>query len=131
MKAPILRSSILLALFATAMLAPAAVEAQGATEVTPVVAATPTVATPDAVSPAPTLGAALAPSGVTSRLKVAPVDVSTSSLAAGENVGTTRAMMGAGLAAVVIGLIVGGDVGTLIAVGGALFALIGLYRYMQ
>ena len=83
------------------------------------------------VGTAPALGASFAPVGVTSKTAIAPVDMPKHSMSTGEGVGTNRAMMGAGIAAVLIGLIVGGDVGTLIAVGGAIFALVGLYRYMR
>ena len=45
--------------------------------------------------------------------------------------GQAGAMMIAGGAAVVVGLIIGDDVGTLIAVGGAVVGLYGLYLYMK
>ncbi|MFN8579710.1 MAG: hypothetical protein U0163_01850 [Gemmatimonadaceae bacterium] len=46
---------------------------------------------------------------------------------AGENV----ALMGAGIAGVVIGLLVGGDGGHILALGGGVVAIVGLYRYLQ
>jgi hypothetical protein len=48
-------------------------------------------------------------------------------LGAGKNV----ALMGVGAAAVVIGLLVGDDAGTGIAVGGGLLGLYGLYRFLK
>lgn len=45
--------------------------------------------------------------------------------------GTAGAMMIAGGAAVIVGLIIGDDVGTLIAVGGAVVGLYGLYMYLK
>lgn len=49
----------------------------------------------------------------------------------GENVGPNLALMGVGAAAVVVGLLIGGDGGHAVAVGGAVIGLIGLYRYMR
>lgn len=48
-------------------------------------------------------------------------------LGAGQNV----ALMGVGAAALVIGAVVGGSGGTLLAVGGAVVGLYGLYRFLQ
>ena len=45
--------------------------------------------------------------------------------------GQARALMIVGFAAVVIGLIVGDDAGTLIAIGGAAVGLYGLYHYLK
>lgn len=128
MIAKLLRSSILIPVFASAVMAQAPVQA-GMTNVTTVSAPAP-VTGAEVRNATVMAGAAIAPVGVTSKMQLEPVMVPASQ-AVGENVGTTRAMMGAGIAAVIIGLIVGGDVGTLVAVGGAVFALIGLYRYMQ
>ena len=47
------------------------------------------------------------------------------------NLGTARAMMVVGLAALIVGGIVQGTPGTLIMVGGALIGLKGLYDYLQ
>lgn len=47
------------------------------------------------------------------------------------SVGSNLALMGVGAAAVVVGLLVGGDGGTAIAVGGGVIGLIGLYRYLR
>ncbi len=47
------------------------------------------------------------------------------------NMGPNLALMGAGAAAVVVGLLIGGDGGTAIAVGGGVVGLIGLYRYLR
>jgi Flp pilus assembly protein CpaB len=45
--------------------------------------------------------------------------------------GQPVALMVVGGAAVLVGLIIGGDVGTVIAVGGAVAGLVGLYQYLQ
>lgn len=49
----------------------------------------------------------------------------------GVGAGTNLAMMGAGAAAIVVGLLVGGDGGTLIAVTGGVVALIGFFRFLR
>ena len=46
-------------------------------------------------------------------------------------IGSDLALVGVGAAAVVVGLLVGGDSGTVIAVGGGVIGLIGLYRYLR
>lgn len=45
--------------------------------------------------------------------------------------GSNVAMMGVGVAAIVVGSLIGGDSGTIIAVGGGVIGLIGLYRYLR
>jgi hypothetical protein len=45
--------------------------------------------------------------------------------------GQARALMIVGFATVIIGLLIGDDVGTLIAVGGAAVGLYGLYHYLR
>ena len=45
--------------------------------------------------------------------------------------GSNVAMMGVGLAAIVVGSLVGGDGGTIIAIGGGVIGLVGLYRYLR
>jgi hypothetical protein len=40
-------------------------------------------------------------------------------------------MMGVGLAGIVVGSIIGGDSGTVIAVSGGVIGLFGLYRYLR
>lgn len=47
------------------------------------------------------------------------------------NLGQSRAMMIAGGAAVVVGIIIGDEIGTLIAVSGAVVGLYGLYQYLK
>jgi hypothetical protein len=81
-------------------------------------------------SPAPAAGPRIAPAGVT-RL-AAPIDLARSPRENdGVHAGSDLAMMGVGGAAVVIGLLVGGDVGTVVAISGGVFGLIGLYRYLR
>jgi hypothetical protein len=47
------------------------------------------------------------------------------------NAGPNIAMMVVGGAAMVVGLIIGGDGGLVIATGGGLVALVGLWRYLR
>jgi hypothetical protein len=46
-------------------------------------------------------------------------------------VGPNLAMIGVGAAAIAVGLLIGGDAGTLIAVGGGVVGLVGLYRFLR
>ena len=59
--------------------------------------------------------------------RVVPLQSSDAHLGAGRNV----AMMGVGIAGVVIGSMVGGDGGTMIAIGGGVLGLVGLFRYLR
>lgn len=45
--------------------------------------------------------------------------------------GTNLALMGAGAAAVIVGLMIGGDGGTLVAISGGILGLVGLFRYIR
>lgn len=49
----------------------------------------------------------------------------------GVNAGSNVAMMGVGLAAIVVGSMVGGDGGTIIAISGGVIGLVGLFRYLR
>lgn len=69
---------------------------------------------------------------------VRPLSQSTANLDAAEEamqqrlgLGQARALMIVGFAAVVIGLLMDNDPGTLIAVGGAVVGLYGLYHYLR
>lgn len=48
-----------------------------------------------------------------------------------QGLGQPMAMMIVGGAALVAGVVIGGDAGTLIAIGGVVVGLIGLYQYLQ
>ncbi|MCK6478392.1 MAG: hypothetical protein HUU26_06840 [Gemmatimonadaceae bacterium] len=50
---------------------------------------------------------------------------------AGVNAGSNVAMMGVGAAGIIVGSMIGGDSGTLIAVGGAVIGLVGLFRFLR
>ena len=49
----------------------------------------------------------------------------------GANIGPNLALVGVGAAAVVVGLLIGGDGGHAVALGGGVLGLIGLYRYLR
>lgn len=59
--------------------------------------------------------------------RAVPLEDSDAHLGAGQNV----AMMGVGVAGVVIGSMVGGNGGAMIAIGGGVIGLIGLFRYLR
>lgn len=85
-----------------------------------------------AAVPATVVGPRAIPAGVTTTTQAAAWDV-----ARGQDndrsvgAGTNLALMGVGAAAVVIGLLVGGDGGAVIAVGGGVVALIGFFRFLR
>lgn len=81
--------------------------------------------------PASAVGPRIAPAGI-SRPVVADLPgparpTYDARMGAGSNV----AMMGAGAAAVVIGVLIGGEGGTILALSGGVIGLVGLYRYVQ
>jgi hypothetical protein len=115
---------------AIAMLAPAPTRAQDVTT-TPALASQPALSYRPPVGTRQSPGPVIAPAGATRSLAPAPAHIQTQTRSPGENVGKTRAMMGVGLAAVIIGVVVGGDVGTVFVVGGGIVGLIGLYRFMK
>lgn len=82
------------------------------------------------VNRTPSVGPRLAPVGLTT------TSFSTTNAPAPQpddnaNMGPNLALMGAGAAGVVVGLLIGGDGGTAIALGGGVVGLIGLYRYLR
>jgi hypothetical protein len=96
--------------------------------------ALPSVTTMGIVSSTPTAlnaGMRSAPAGI----NVAPVHTpfvvgqpaGDAHLGAGSNI----ALMGVGAAAIVVGLMIGGNGGSAIAIGGGVIGLLGLYRYLQ
>ena len=129
------RSSVLLALFAGATVLPSFASAQG--QDTTAIASPVTAVTAPEAPLAPDVqpqvaGPVRAQIGITSAMALAPVVLPVQNgFAQGQGLGRNGAMMGVGLAAVVVGLVLDGDVGTLFVVGGALVGLVGLFRYMQ
>ena len=131
MKSLLVRSSILMTLLVAVTAVPSSLRAQVGDTSTVVLTMQPILTNLPSVGTGEPLGAAIAPVGATRAMVLAPVTIPASSLSAGENVGKTRAMMGVGLAALLVGIIVGGDIGTIFMIGGGVIGLVGLYRYMQ
>lgn len=95
----------------------------------------PSVTTIGIASPAPAqpfAGPRNAPSALASPSQAAPFIVGESQNDdAHMGAGTNLALMGVGAAGVVIGLLVGGDGGTIIAVSSGVIGLVGLFRYLR
>jgi len=132
-----LLSSIAVAIAIGVALHPAALQAQHASETANAVVAAQVVqtytpasaASRDAVIAAP-VGPRVAPSGIDTRASAdasAPQDRGSAHLGAGANV----ALMGVGAAAVIVGLMIGGNGGTIVALAGGAVGLLGLFRYIR
>lgn len=69
------------------------------------------------------------------RLGVEPVEVNAEAAGSAamlqQGMGQSMALMVVGGAALVTGLVIGGDAGTILALGGAVIGLIGLYHYLR
>lgn len=98
-----------------------------------------TVATADSTAAVPTAAPALAviapaavavPAGVVRRQAAMPTQP-IAGFQSRMGLGQSRAMMIVGLGGLVAGAIIGGDVGTIFMVGGAVIGLYGLYKYLQ
>ena len=131
-------ASILVALLIGAATFPSSLSAQhGSTDVrgTPAAQTTsliPMSASVDTAQATSAAGPRIAPAAVTRHVASSlagaawPNDDSRSG---GDN--TNVAMMGVGAAAVGLGLIIGGDGGTIVALTGGVIGLVGLYRYLR
>lgn len=117
-----LRFTALLALVCAAAALPSSALAQQATELGTLPAVAP------ATSPAP-LGPRIAPVDFVRWAPPGPLDepLPQDRVRAGPNI----AMMAVGGAALVVGLIIGGDGGLIIATTGGVIGLIGLWRYLK
>jgi len=91
-----------------------------------------TIAPVSVTEPSSAAGPRIAPAGISRPVQANPLGVveppdPNAHLGAGSNL----AMMGVGAAGIVIGLLIGGDGGTIIALGGGVIGLVGLYRYLR
>lgn len=114
-----------------AVLAPAAVTAQSSTSLAPVSPA-PVVATAPATAPAAS-STMVRPDVAGIRTKSdanAPLVVS-SAAAQGLHQGEGVALMAVGGAGLVAGLLIGGNAGSAVAIGGLAVGLVGLYEYVR
>ena len=114
----------LIALAVAVLMAPAAVLAQSTPAPAPANGATVADSTTP-VGPAIAASVAYHPAASTDSLSLEPQRRKSQGL------GQAGAMMIAGGAGVIVGLIIGDDIGTLIAVGGAVVGLYGLYMYLK
>ena len=139
MSSHLVRSSVLLAaLLAGAIALPSSLRAQRSAAVDQVntaiqTSAVETVAAPVETTDNPTAaGPRVAAAGITRPLPANPLNLAEPQ-GGGQHIGagSNLALMGVGGAAVVIGLLIGGDGGTILALGGGVIGLVGLYRYLQ
>ena len=86
------------------------------------------VATGDSSS---ALGPRIVRVGATAPIVVSPIAASPQGNSAHVGAGSNVALMGVGAAAIVIGLLVGGDGGAMISIGGGVLGLYGLFRYLR
>jgi hypothetical protein len=86
------------------------------------------VATADSSS---ALGPRIVRAGATAPIVSSPVVASPQGSSAHVGAGSNVALMGVGAAAIVIGILVGGDGGAMISIGGGVLGLYGLFRYLR
>ena len=129
-------SSLVAALFIGAVLLPSPLNAQQAvTSDRDSIVTEANVQVPvsgSGIKSSPTSGPRVARAGFTTPARerqpdVAPGQSGGNNVGAGSNV----AMMAVGAAGIVVGSMVGGDGGTMIALGGGVIGLIGLFRYVR
>jgi hypothetical protein len=77
------------------------------------------------------LGPRIVRAGATAPVVFSPVLASPQGSSAHVGAGSNVALMGVGAAAIVIGLLVGGDGGAMISIGGGVLGLYGLFRYLR
>ena len=87
--------------------------------------------TPVATLGVPAAGPLRAPARITRTLQARPLDLGQPQGDGRAHVGSNVAMMGTGAAAVVVGLLIGGDGGTIISLSGGVIGLVGLYRFLR
>lgn len=138
MSAQSFRTSALLALlFVGATVGPSSLRAQSAdaSDRGNVAAPVTTVATPastEAVVVTPAAGPRIAPAGISRPVPANPLGLATPVVDDTHvGAGPDLALMGVGAAAVVIGLMIGGNGGTIVALGGGVLGLVGLYRFLR
>ena len=133
------QSSVLLtALFVGAAVLPSVLRAQQSTVrdlgVTAPLASAQEASVPE-TSPEPVTapGPRVGSTGFTWPVAATPLDTPTPFLpqSRGAGFGSNVALMGVGGAALVVGLMIGGDGGTIVAITGGVVGLVGLYRFLQ
>ncbi len=89
-----------------------------------------TTSSPKSVTPAP-LGPRNATAGIDTRAAADSASPLVPQEGSHIGAGTNLALMGAGAAAVIVGLMIGGDGGTIVAISGGILGLVGLFRYIR
>lgn len=135
MSSPLARSFSLLAFAVGAALPLPALSAQAVAPRlsdpvvrTPQITITPSRTSADSL---PQAGPRVTRAGVSAALAVEAIPAVPQGSDAHVGAGSNVALMGVGLAGILIGSLVGGDGGTIIAVGGGVIGLIGLFRYLR
>ena len=136
MSSRIVRLSAMLALFvAGAVSLPSVVRAQEAAAVAqPVPAASPSAApvqSATASDAVPAAGPRTSRAGIDKPVPANPLGAAEPQEGAHVGAGTNIALIGVGVAGVIVGLVIGGDGGTIVAAGSAVVGLIGLYRWLK
>jgi len=124
------------ALIVGAAVLPSALLAQESTStdsasITATVATVATSSATNTPSPVTLVGPRVAPSGILASQARGPGLAEMQNRNDNVGMGSNLALMGVGAAGVVIGLLVGGDGGAAIAIGGGVLGLVGLYRYLR
>ena len=124
------RSTVVAAMFLGIGVLPLSVGAQDRSSLghTPQAPSAVSLTTANPANQAQAPGPRLAPAGIHVQPEAGPLRPAPNT---NLNAGSNLAMMGVGAAGVVVGLLVGGDGGTLLALGGGVIGLIGLYRYIR
>lgn len=121
-------STLLAALFVGAALLPSSLAAQRSSSADSSYTMAPGPAGMETAVPTSAVGPRIAPAGITRPI---PADLPAADQERNVGMGSNMALMGVGAAAIVVGLIVGGDGGNIIAVTGGVIGLVGLYRYLR
>lgn len=128
---------LLTALLVSAVAIPSSLRAQQSTVgdlgVTAAQAATPVTSAPaSAVDPTAAPGPRAGSADFAWPVETSPLDYGQPTVqSGGAGAGPNVALMGVGAAAVVVGLMIGGDGGTIVAITGGVIGLVGLYRFLK
>ena len=88
------------------------------------------IAAPASVAPA-SLGPRTAPAGIDTRAATDSASPLVPQQGRHLGAGSNLALMGAGAAAIIVGLMIGGDGGTIVAITGGVIGLVGLFRFIR
>ena len=137
MSSRLVRSSAMLALFVVgAVSLPSVLRAQegAAADTATAAAASPSavvVAPATTTDAVPAAGPRVSRAGIDKPTAANPLGAAEPQEGAHVGAGTNIALIGVGVAGVIVGLVIGGDGGTIVAAGSAVIGLIGLYRWLK